>query len=84
MIAAGVRRNIYKEDRLKRTNRLSLMLNNREMRALGVFCNRYRIKNKSEFLRETIMKAILKRFEEEHPTLWEESDPTLFNQNVYQ
>jgi hypothetical protein len=82
MIPAGVRRSIYKEDRLKRTNRLSLMLNNREMRALGIFCNRYRIKNKSEFLRETVMKAILKRFEEEHPTLWEESDPTLFNQNV--
>jgi hypothetical protein len=58
------------------------MLNKREMRALGIYCNRYRVKNKSEFLRETIMKAILKRFEEEHPTLWEESENTLFNQNV--
>lgn len=76
------RRSIYKEDHLRRTNRLSLMLNNREMRALGIYCNRYRIRNKSEFLRETIMKAILKRFEEEHPTLWEENEPTLFNQNV--
>ncbi|MCX6255103.1 MAG: hypothetical protein NTV31_11585 [Bacteroidia bacterium] len=76
------RRTINKENRLRRTNRLSLMLNNREMRALGIYCNRFRVKNKSEFLRETIMKAILKRFEEEHPSLWEESDPTLFNQNV--
>ena len=58
------------------------MLNNREMRALGIYCSRYRVKNKSEFLRETVMKAILKRFEEEHPTLWEESDLTLFNQNA--
>jgi hypothetical protein len=71
-----------KEDKLRRTNRLSLMLNNREMKALGIYCNRYRIKNKSEFLRETIMKAILKRFEEEHPSLWEANDPSLFNQNV--
>jgi hypothetical protein len=78
------RRLIYKEDRLRRTNRLSLMLNNREIRALGIYCNRYRVKNKSEFLRATIMKAILKRFEEEHPTLWEENEPTLFNQNVLQ
>jgi hypothetical protein len=77
-----VRRPLIKEDRLKRTNRLSLMLNNREMRALGVYCSRYRVKNKSEFMRETIMKAILQRFTEEHPTLWEESEPTLFNQNV--
>ena len=73
---------MYKEDRLKRTNRLTLMLNNREMRALNIYCNRYRIKNKSEFLRSTIMTSILKRFEDEHPTLWEEPDPTLFNQNV--
>jgi hypothetical protein len=76
------RRPLIKEDRLRRTNRLSLMLNNREMRALGIYCNRYRIKNKSGFLRETIMKAILKRFEEEHPSLWEEHEPTLFNQDV--
>jgi hypothetical protein len=73
------RRSLYKEECLKRRNRLSLLLNNREMKALGIYCNRYRIKNKSEFLRETIMKAIIKRFDEEHPTLWEESEPTLFN-----
>jgi hypothetical protein len=76
------RRSIYKEDRLRRINRLTLMLNNREMRALGIYCSRYRVKNKSEFLRATIMKAILRKFEEDHPTLWEENEPTLFNQNV--
>ena len=75
-----MKRTLYKEDQLKRTNRLSVMLNNREAKALGIYCNRYRVKNKSEFMRETIMKAILKRFEDEHPTLWEESEPTLFNQ----
>ena len=78
------RRTIYKEDRLRRTNRLTLMLNHRELKALGIYCNRYRVKNKSEFLRETVMKAILKRFDDEHPSLWEESEPTLFNQNATQ
>jgi hypothetical protein len=58
------------------------MLNNRELKALGVYCSRYRVKNKSEFVRETVMKAIIKRFETEHPTLWEEQEPTLFNRNV--
>ncbi len=77
-----MRHSVYKEERLKRTNRLSVMLNNREMKALGMYCSRYRIKNKSEFFRETVMKYILRRFEEEHPTLWEESEPTLFNRNV--
>jgi hypothetical protein len=76
-----LRRGLNKEKQLKRNNRLSLMLNTREARALGIYCNRYRVRNKSEFLRETIMKAILKRFDEEHPTLWEGPEPTLFNQN---
>jgi hypothetical protein len=76
-----LRRGLIKEKQLKRNNRLSLMLNNREARALGIYCNRYRVRNKSEFLREAIMKAILKRFDDEHPTLWEEPEPTLFNQD---
>jgi hypothetical protein len=58
------------------------MLNDREVRALSIYCSRYRVKNKSEFLRETIMKTIIKRFEEEHPSLWEDFDTTLFNQEA--
>ncbi len=58
------------------------MLNNREARALDIYCNRYRVKNKSEFLRESIMKAILKRFDSEYPTLWEEPGPTLFRRGL--
>ncbi len=72
----------YKEEPLRRTNRLSMMLNSREIKALGVYCNRYRIKNKSEFLRTTVMKEIIKKFEEEHPTLWEENERNLFNQDI--
>lgn len=77
----SVKRTTRKVDHLKRTNRLSVMLNPREARALGIYCNRYRVANRSEFLRETIMKAIIKKFDDDHPSLWEESEPTLFNQN---
>ncbi len=76
-----LKRSSYKAEKLKRNNRLSLMLNNREMKALGIYCNRYRVKNKSGFMRETIMKAIIQRFDNEHPTLWEETEPTLFGNN---
>ncbi|HLN21094.1 MAG TPA: hypothetical protein VK213_08400 [Bacteroidales bacterium] len=78
-----MRHSLNKEEQLRRNNRLSLMLNSREAKALGIYCNRFRIKNKSEFLRTTIMKEIVKRFEEEHPTLWEENERTLFNQNIH-
>ncbi len=60
------------------------MLNSMEMKAFGVYCNRYRIKNKSEFLRVTLIKTILQRFENEHPSLWEGPEPTLFDQNELQ
>jgi len=73
------RRAIYKEETLRRTNKLSLLLNDREMRAIEIYCSRYRVKNKSEFVRATVMKEIIKRFDEEHPTLWEENMPTLFD-----
>lgn len=76
-----MKRQAYKEEGLKRTNRVTVMLNDREMRALTIYCSRYRVKNKSEFLRETLVKSIIKRFEEEHPTLWEDFDPTLFSQD---
>jgi hypothetical protein len=77
-----LRKATYKEERLKRNNRITLMLNNREMRAFAIYCNRFRVKNRSEFLRETVMKTILKRFEDEHPTLWEDNEPDLFSPNV--
>jgi len=55
------------------------MLNNREMRALNIYCQRYRIKNRSRFLRETVMTAIVQKFNDEMPTLWEVSEPDLFS-----
>jgi hypothetical protein len=76
-----MRHSAFKEKGLRRTSRLSVMLNSREMKAFGVYCSRYRITNKSEFLRVTLMKAIIQRFEDEHPSLWEEPEPTLFDRN---
>ncbi len=75
----GLRRIKVKEERLKRNNRLTLMLNNREMRAFNIYCQRYRVKNKSRFLRETVMNTILKRFDEDLPSLFEVNEPDLFN-----
>jgi len=37
------------------------------------------VKNRSKFLRETIMKAIIKKFDDEYPSLWEEPAPNLFS-----
>lgn len=53
-----------------RKNRVAIMLNDEEMKALNRFITTYKIKNKSRFMRETLMGTILRKFEEDHPTLF--------------
>jgi len=55
---------------LVRKNRVAVMLNDEEIKALNRFINTYKIRNKSRFVRETLMTAILKKFDEDHPTLF--------------
>jgi hypothetical protein len=77
---AELKRGQIAEDRIKRTTTLTLRLNNREVKALNIYCRRFRVKNKSDFMRRTIMQAIVCRFDSEHPTLWEQGELTLFSQ----
>jgi len=53
-----------------RKNRVAIMLNDEEMKAMNRFVSTYKIKNKSRFVRETLMTTILKKFDEDHPTLF--------------
>jgi len=54
-----------------REYRISLMLNEREQRALDRFCDKYGIANRSRLIRETLMRAILKKIENDQPTLFD-------------
>jgi len=54
-----------------RENRISILLNDSEQRALDRFCERYKIKNRSRLVRETLMRAILKKIENDQPTLFD-------------
>ena len=60
-----------KFDKEQRKNRVSIMLNDSEMRALNRFCDQYTVKNRSRLIRETLMRAILKRFDKDTPTLFD-------------
>lgn len=55
----------------KRENKVSLMLNDSEKRALDRFCDKYGVKNRSKLIRETLMKAILKQLDRDQPTLFD-------------
>ena len=51
-----------------RKHRVSILLNDSEMRALDKYCNQYTVKNRSRLIRETLMRTILKRCDNDSPT----------------
>ncbi|MEZ5070196.1 MAG: hypothetical protein R2751_04300 [Bacteroidales bacterium] len=67
-----------KDEKLRRNCRSTILFNKRELDALNLYCDKYKIKNKSKFIRETIMTEVLKRFDEDYPTLFEFEKPNLF------
>lgn len=77
-----MKRGPFTEEERKRNTTLTLRLNQREARALNIYCKRFRVRSKSEFMRRTIMQAIVGRFDAEHPSLWEQGELTLFSQDV--
>jgi hypothetical protein len=54
-----------------RTNRQIFTLNDEENKALTRYISKYKVKNKSKFIRETVMLAIIRKMEEDHPTLFD-------------
>ncbi len=60
-----------KDPELKRIHRKSMMLNTKEFKVFEQYCTRYKVSNKSQFMRESIVNSILKRMDEDAPTLFE-------------
>ena len=61
----------YNEEAFKRRHRLTIQLNDHEIEALELYCKKYRVKNRSAFVRESIMRVVMDRFLEDYPTLFE-------------
>ena len=69
-----------KDEKLLRNSRTTLLFNQREREAIELYCQKYSITNRSKFMRETILTEVLKRFDEDYPTLFEFEKPNLFYQ----
>lgn len=69
-----------RDEKLLRSHSLTLRFNQREKEAIDLYCQKYGISNKSKFIRETILTEVLKRFDEDYPTLFEFEKPNLFYQ----
>lgn len=54
-----------------RKNRIAIMLNEKEQKALDRYCTKYGIENRSRLIRESLMRAILKQLDNDQPTLFD-------------
>jgi hypothetical protein len=66
------------EPELKRELSHSIRFNTREASAINQYCRKFRVTNKAKFMREAIITEVLKKFDENYPTLWEDSQLRLF------
>jgi hypothetical protein len=58
----------------KREHRMSILLSDAEQHIVDGYLEKYKIKNKSRWLRETILQFIHKNMEDDYPTLFGEHD----------
>jgi len=75
-----VKRKYNREIDLKRINKRVISFNNKEINAIEQYCKKYKIGNKSQFMREAVIKSILKKMDEDYPTLWDGYQLNLFAQ----
>ena len=75
----GSKRNKQKDNDLKRTNRHTICFNQLEIGAINKFCSKYKVNNKSKFMRKVIITEILKKFDDDYPSLFNNQEQlTLF------
>lgn len=60
-----------RKQRIPRRHKVSFLLNDKELQVLDRYCKRYNIQNRSRLIRESLMKTILRRYENDSPTLFD-------------
>lgn len=58
------------KESLIRKNRQVIYLNDQEVGAINLYCEKFGVKSKASFLREAIMEKVIEELEENHPTLF--------------
>ncbi len=60
------------QPKMLRKHTVTFQLNDLEMKALQKYCSKYRVKNRSKFVREAVITAVLERFDRDYPSLFED------------
>jgi len=73
-----MRKKKEKDIDLKREITQTIRFNTRENSAINQYCEKFKIRNKAKFMREAIITEILRKFDENYPTLWDDGQLRLF------
>ena len=65
---------LYRRHNLKRRHTIQFLFNDLELQAFEKYCKKYRINNKSKFIRETVMTQVLEQFDKDYPSLFDNSE----------
>lgn len=63
-----------RSETFRRTHKATFLLNDKENEAIEAYCKKYKIINKSRFMREAVLRAVMNQFMEDYPTLFEKQD----------
>jgi len=62
------------DPKLRRTHKHQLVFNDYEQLAFENYCKRFKVKNKTKFIRETLFSKVLSDFDQNHPTLFDKEE----------
>ena len=66
--------NQKKKETKLRDKQIHLSLNSEEYNLVSLYVRKYKISNKSRWLRETVITHILKTLDQDYPTLFDENE----------
>ncbi len=62
-----------KDNNLVRKYRICIKFNEKELKVIDKYCKKYNIENRSRFIREAVMKAIIEQMvEQDYPKLFDD------------
>ena len=56
---------------MRRKHRTAIMLNELEYKAMMDYCKKYKVRNKSQLIREALFSKVMRSFDEDCPTLFD-------------
>ena len=62
------------EIKARRNNKVTVFFNDKEMEAIDAYCKKYKIESRAALMREMTLRAVMTKFLDDYPTLFEKQD----------